>query len=222
MLGLAFLTGLFGSLHCVGMCGAIALTLPARSFLGNFLYNAGRVISYSLMGFLLGSFGKGLAIIGFQQGLAIVGGSMVILIAIFPKLLRFTWFNEGFTKLKQLFKPFYQRKNHFSLLMIGVLNGFLPCGLVYLAIMASVVLADAWQGMLYMFFFGLGTIPMMQSLALYKSLLSQHWRMRLFKWMPAFAVMIGILMILRGLNLGIPYVSPHFEKQNVMECHSTK
>lgn len=222
MLGLAFLTGLFGSLHCVGMCGAIALTLPSGSFLGNFLYNIGRVISYSFIGFLLGSFGKGLAIIGFQQGLAIVAGSIVILIVIFPQLARFAWLSEGFTRLKQLFKPFYRRKNHFSLLMIGVLNGFLPCGLVHLAVMASIVLADAWQGMIYMFFFGLGTIPMMQSLSIYKNLLSQQWRLKLFKFLPAFAIIVGVLMILRGLNLGIPYLSPHFEKESVVECHSTK
>ncbi len=222
MLSLAFLTGLFGSLHCVGMCGAIALTLPSRSFLGNFLYNTGRVISYSFIGFLLGSFGKGLSIIGFQQGLAIVAGSIVILIAIFPQLARFAWFNEGFTRLKQFFKPFYQRKNYFSLLMIGVLNGLLPCGLVYMAVMASLVLADAWQGMLYMFFFGLGTILMMQSLSVYKNLLSQQWRLKLFKFLPAFAVIVGVLMILRGLNLGIPYLSPHFEKESTVECHSTK
>lgn len=220
MFEIAFLTGLFGSLHCVGMCGAIALTLPARGFTENFFYNMGRVLTYAFMGLLMGFFGKGLSLMGFQQQIAIVVGVVIILFTLFPKLNRWQWFNQGFANLKALFKPFYQRKTRFALFMIGVLNGFLPCGLVYVALMGAIVTIDMWKGALYMLLFGMGTIPMMQSLTLYKTLLSQRWRVKLYRLVPFFAVFVGFLIILRGLNLGIPYLSPHFKETKTVECHS--
>lgn len=216
---LAFLTGLFGSMHCVGMCGAIALTLPSRTFFGNLLYNVGRIFSYTLIGFLFGSFGKGLNLIGVQQYISI-GLGIVIIVAVFiPYLFKFSFLDKSFTKFKQLFTPFFKRKNYFSLLMIGILNGFLPCGLIYLAIIGSVVMAEPLEGALYMFLFGVGTLPMMLSLTIYKNLLTVEWRRKIFKMMPMFAVMVGVLLIFRGLNLGIPYVSPYIEPASqTVEC----
>jgi uncharacterized protein len=216
---LAFLTGLFGSMHCVGMCGAIALTLPSRTFFGNLLYNVGRIFSYTLIGFLFGSFGKGLNLIGVQQYISIGLGIAIIVAVFIPYLFKFSFLDKLFTKFKQLFTPFFKRKNYFSLLMIGILNGFLPCGLIYLAIIGSVVMAEPLEGALYMFLFGVGTLPMMLSLTIYKNLLTVEWRRKIFKMMPMFAVMVGVLLIFRGLNLGIPYVSPYIEPASqTVEC----
>lgn len=208
---LAFLTGLFGSMHCVGMCGAIALTLPSRTFLGNLLYNVGRIFSYTFIGFLFGSFGKGLDLIGIQQYISIGLGVAIILAVFIPYVCKFSFLDKSFTKFKQLFTPFFKKKNHFSLLMIGILNGFLPCGLIYLAIIGSVVMAEPLEGALYMFLFGVGTLPMMLSLTIYKNLLTVEWRRKIFRMMPMFVVMVGVLLIFRGLNLGIPYLSPYIE-----------
>ncbi|KOY85987.1 hypothetical protein AD998_07370 [bacterium 336/3] len=219
MMWLAFLTGLFGSMHCVGMCGAIALTLPSRTFFGNLLYNVGRIFSYTLIGFLFGSFGKGLNLIGVQQYISIGLGIAIIVAVFIPYLFKFSVLDKSFTKFKQLFTPFFKRKNYFSLLMIGILNGFLPCGLIYLAIIGSVVMAEPLEGALYMFLFGVGTLPMMLSLTIYKNLLTAEWRRKIFKMMPMFAVMVGVLLIFRGLNLGIPYVSPYIEPASqTVEC----
>ncbi|MDX1904148.1 MAG: sulfite exporter TauE/SafE family protein [Thermonemataceae bacterium] len=217
---LAFLTGLFGSMHCVGMCGAIALSLPSRTFFGNFLYNVGRVLSYTFLGFLFGTFGKGLNLLGMQQILSIIFGIFIIIGAFLPQFQELPFLNFIFNKLKKAFTPFFKNKSYFSLWMIGILNGFLPCGLVYLAIIGSVVTAEASEGAMYMLFFGLGTIPMMQSLSIYKNLLTAEWRRKIFKFLPVFVFVTGLLLVFRGLNLGIPYISPLIEPaSNNVECH---
>jgi len=216
---LAFLTGLFGSMHCVGMCGAIALTLPSRTFLGNLLYNLGRIMTYSLLGFLFGTFGKGLSLMGIQQYVSVGLGVLIILAVFLPYVFKSFFLNKAFSKLKQQFTPFFKKKNYFSLWMIGILNGFLPCGLIYLAIIGSVVAAKPFEGALYMFLFGLGTLPMMLSLAIYKNLLTAEWRRKIFKLMPTFAVFMGVLLIVRGLGFGIPYLSPALEpRSQSVEC----
>lgn len=216
---LAFLTGLFGSMHCVGMCGAIALSLPARTFISNFLYNLGRIFTYTLLGAIFGTFGKGLELLGLQQSLSIFFGGLILLGVFVPKLSQIGLLNKAFFRLKQSFMPFFKKKSSWAMLMIGLLNGLLPCGLVYLAIIGSVVQAEATEGAMYMFFFGLGTLPMMQLLAIYKNLLGLTWRRRIFKMMPVFAFVLGLLLIFRGLNLGIPYISPYIEPTSgAVEC----
>ena len=216
---LAFLTGLFGSMHCVGMCGAIALSLPARTFGGNFLYNFGRIITYTLLGGIFGSFGKGLDLLGLQQILSVFLGGLIILGVFLPQFTQISLLNRIFFRLKQNFMPFFKKKSAWAILMIGLLNGLLPCALVYLAIIGSVVQAEAIEGAMYMFFFGLGTLPMMQLLAIYKNLLGANWRRRIFRMMPIFAFVLGLLLVFRGLNLGIPYISPYIEPAaGVVEC----
>ena len=216
---LAFLTGLFGSMHCVGMCGAIALSLPSHTFLGNFLYNLGRITTYTFLGLIFGFFGKGLDLLGWQQMLSIISGVIIILGVFLPQFTKIPLLNKLFFRLKQSFTPFFKNKSNFSVFAIGLLNGLLPCGLIYLAIIGSVVMASPQEGAIYMFFFGLGTLPMMQLLAVYKNLISATWRRKIFKTMPILAIFLGLLLIFRGLNLGIPYISPYIEPQSeVVEC----
>jgi sulfite exporter TauE/SafE len=144
---------------------------------------------------------------------------MIILAVLVPYLFKFSSLDRAFTKFKQAFIPFYKKKNYFSLLMIGILNGFLPCGLIYLAIIGSVVVAKPLEGALYMFLFGLGTLPMMLSLTIYKNILTTEWRRKIFRMMPAFVILVGILLIFKGLNLGIPYISPYIEPASqTVEC----
>lgn len=211
----AFLTGLFGSFHCAGMCGPVAFALPGSKekgvsfYFGRFLYNLGRMLSYALLGFISGSFGLGLKLAGIQQGLSISVGVIIIATLIYQKWLQR---GGGFSIFSLLSSQFIQKlfrsKSLFSLGLIGMLNGLLPCGFVYMAILGASVTQNSWDGAIFMALFGLGTFPMMFGVSIIGQFLSQKTRSTLVKWSPVFAFIIAILFIIRGLNLGIPYMSP--------------
>nr|WP_262896236.1 sulfite exporter TauE/SafE family protein [Robertkochia sediminum] len=216
----AVILGFFGSLHCLGMCGPIAFVLPldrgnpVKRFLQLMGYHLGRLTTYALIGLLFGSIGRGLFIAGMQQRLSLVLGVIMVLAAVVPYF--------GKTGAATLMRPFYtlvgQVKNALgerlkkrtagTLYTIGFLNGFLPCGLVYMALFGAVALGDVLSGGLYMALFGLGTIPLMSVAAYSGNVLSVKLRTQLSRLIPIFVILIGVLFILRGLGLGIPYVSP--------------
>ncbi|PCH49303.1 MAG: hypothetical protein COC22_06865 [Flavobacteriaceae bacterium] len=219
MLWTAFVLGLAGSFHCIGMCGPIAFVLPVdrssktKTFFQTFLYNIGRLISYSLIGLLFGFIGKGLYLAGFQQRLSVLMGVIMIVIIIIPISLfnRYNFSKPLYKIINQvkLKLGFYlSKKSNKALFLIGFFNGFLPCGLVYMALIGSISTGNSLQGALYMAIFGLGTIPMMSSAILLGNFISVSFRTKIQKAIPVFVVIIGILFILRGLGLGIPYISP--------------
>ena len=122
---------------------------------------------------------------------------------------------------KALYKAL-KKKTADTFLTIGFLNGFLPCGLVYMAVFASLAMQSAWQGSLYMALFGLGTIPLMTSAIYLGKFLNQTVKQRIQKAIPVFVIVIGLLFILRGLGLGIPYLSPAPITEiasSQIECH---
>lgn len=212
-----FTMGIVGSLHCVGMCGPIALGL-AGSFerkserLRNIvLYNTGRALSYSSMGIVLGLIGNRFALAGFQQTLSIVAGSLIIIMFLM---------HYSFKKNTILFKAWNLRiqkrlgellsrpKTIWYHLEVGIINAWLPCGLVYLALATALASANAWYGAIFMFLFGLGTTPLMASLMLAGNYFSISLRTKITRLIPVFILASASLLILRGMNLGIPYVSP--------------
>ena len=216
---IALSLGLLGSLHCAGMCGPIALALPlgrksiSGKVIGVILYSLGRIITYALLGLVFGLFGKGLALAGAQQWVSIGTGAVLVLSILLPNHLlqrfsvtapiaRFT------SQLKGQMLRFMDADRPQTLFGFGMLNGLLPCGLVYLAVMGSLASGTALNGAIFMALFGLGTAPMLMSIALAGQLLSQSIRMRFRKAVPVFVVLIGLLFIVRGLGLGIPYLSP--------------
>jgi len=217
----AFLTGLFGSFHCAGMCGPIAFALPGNKdqgflfYLGRLLYNFGRIQSYALLGLVSGAFGLGVKLAGVQQGLSISIGVLIILSVGYSYGFKK---GRGFTLFSLLSGKFiqklFQTKSVFAPYFIGVLNGFLPCGFVYIAILGATVTQNVWDGALFMACFGLGTLPMMYGVSVIGQFLSQKMRSNLVKLSPVFAILIALLFILRGLNLGIPYVSPKLVQPN--------
>lgn len=228
----AFMIGFLGSLHCVGMCGPIALALPLNrvsigsEVFGVLLYNSGRIITYGLIGLVFGLLGKNIAIFGIQQYFSIGLGVLIIASAILPysieRLFDITPFLTAFlSRVKQKLGFYLKRNSSKSLFGIGVLNGLLPCGLVYFAIIGAIASYEATQGALFMMVFGLGTLPMMLLTALSPGIIGVKWRNRVKKVLPFFAIIIGVLFILRGLNLGIPYVSPQLNQQSdqAVECH---
>lgn len=230
IIGPAFIMGLAGSLHCVGMCGPLALSLPVSHdnnlsrISGGVIYNSGRILSYTSMGLLFGSFGGLIIASKWQSGLSIALGIIILLYLLFPKRY-FHFSNAGslskpFMLLRQQLGKLFQSKKLSSLLSIGVLNGFLPCGLVYLALTSSIISASPANGGMFMLFFGLGTFPMMFATVLMGNYLNQSLRQKIHKVVPALLFFMAILLILRGMNLGIPFISPGFDthSNNAIEC----
>lgn len=219
MLWTAFLLGFLGSFHCLGMCGPIALAVAAKDnsvFLKNKLvYNFGRTITYSTLGALIGMLGFSLALAGVQQWISILMGAVILLMAFFYKKSERIITQSGFFgsvhRLKSNLGKYLIRGGTSAFFFSGLLNGLLPCGMVYLALIASLALQSPLSGALYMLFFGLGTIPMLLVVMLSGKLISIQWRNRFTKALPYFAMFIGVLFIVRGLGLGIHYVSPKLQ-----------
>lgn len=220
--GIAFLMGLTGSLHCAGMCGPIVLAIPFEKnkpqlkILAILLYQAGRIVMYSLMGLVLFSF-KQLFNPAIQQIVSILIGSLLLLFSILyliPKLaivsnIKFPWHQWV---LKQLGKVF-QAPSLGMISLAGLLNGLLPCGLVYMALSMSMIATTNYQMAFMMLSFGAGTLPMMMGIAFLKDKI--HWikNYKLQRLIPVFIVAYGLLFILRGANLGIPYISPKVQME---------
>ncbi|CAG2533762.1 MAG TPA: sulfite exporter TauE/SafE family protein [Maribacter sp.] len=234
MLLSALILGLMGSLHCVGMCGPIAFMLPVdrtnnyKKFGQIFIYHFGRLLAYGIIGLVFGLLGKGLSIFGIQQKLSIAIGIIMILIVLIP-YQTFNKYNlskpiyKVISKVKNQLGKELKKKSPDTFLTIGFLNGFLPCGLVYMALFGSIAMGDALQGSLYMMLFGVGTLPLMTAAIYFSNLLKGGIRQKVQKAIPVFVIIIGALFILRGLGLGIPYVSPAPVTQLVssaIECHN--
>lgn len=219
MLYSAFILGLLGSLHCVGMCGPIAFMLPvdrSNSFKKASqisIYHIGRLLAYSLIGLVFGLVGKSLYIFGIQQQLSIIIGILMILIVLIP-YKTFAKYNlskplhKVISKVKSNLGQALKKKTADTFLTIGFLNGFLPCGLVYMAVFGAVATGNLLQGSFYMVLFGIGTIPLMTSAIYLGKFLNQTIKQRIQKAIPVFVIVIGALFILRGLGLDIPYISP--------------
>ncbi|MGZ0017772.1 sulfite exporter TauE/SafE family protein [Yeosuana sp. AK3] len=233
MLFSALILGLLGSFHCVGMCGPIAFMLPIdrsntyKKVTQISLYHIGRLLSYSIIGLIFGLIGKGLNLFGFQQQLSIIIGITMIVIVLIP-YKTFNKYNASkpiykiVSKVKTALGSALKKKTSDTFLTIGFLNGFLPCGLVYMAVFGAIAGGNAVEGSLYMVFFGLGTIPLMTTAIYFSNFLKGTMRQKIQKAIPVFVFLIGALFILRGLGLGIPYISPAPISEMVtgaMNCH---
>ena len=224
----AFLIGLLGSAHCIGMCGPIALALPIPAdknrYVGIALYNSGRIITYTFLGFLFGSFGSLFLMAGLQQFLSILAGLTILVIVIVSLMKKsgsfyFSGFNRIVTPLKNAVRSYLKNYSLFSLFMIGILNGFLPCGLIYMAIIGAVATGDALSGATYMMLFGMGTSPAMFMISVVGNILSAKMRSGLTRSIPYVVGIIGVVLIVRGMNLGIPYLSPVISSEKIETSH---
>jgi sulfite exporter TauE/SafE len=230
----AFLIGLLGSMHCVGMCGPIALALPLGRFggtariVGNLLYQFGRVITYALLGSVIGLLVEGLSLAGFQQYLSIVAGVLMLVMAFWPgferNLEKWTSETSFMQVIRKNIRSAFQRKSFWNLLLIGILNGLLPCGLVYAGLFGALAMNTRMESTLFMVMFGLGTIPAMATIAFLGGSIGQKWRRKFRRTVPIVLGILGILFILRGAGLGIPYLSPPDQALIIQEeagehCH---
>lgn len=219
MLYTALIFGLISSLHCIGMCGPIAMMLPvdrnnqAKKATQIITYHLGRLTAYSIIGLIFGLLGKGFYLAGIQQQLSIFIGVLIISVIIIPDTV-FAKYNLSkpmyrfISKIKTKLGSQFKNRSYKSLFTIGLLNGFLPCGMVYTALFGAVAMQSAELGVLYMFLFGLGTIPMMSSVIYINSFLTATFRNKIQRIIPYVGIFIGILFVLRGLGMGIPYISP--------------
>lgn len=215
--GLTF--GFFGSFHCIGMCGPIALALPRNSshrtyfVVSRLIYNSGRVITYTILGTFVGLFSRMISIGGYQQVLSIIVGSLLLLSLVWNRLRRLLSRMESLpskliSKATARIKKLFNTGGPGSLFLIGLLNGLLPCGFVYMALATAVTFGAVEKSVLFMGAFGLGTIPALLGVSLAGGLMSVSFRRNLQKLSPYFITIVGIILILRGLNLGIPFLSP--------------
>ncbi len=221
----AIALGLLGSFHCIGMCGPIALALPVhhyssvKKYTGIFLYNAGRILIYTILGLLFGLLGQSFFIGGFQQVVSVTIGILLLLSVILPKFTSLssagtTFLHSFINAVKNSLGKLFNKKGLHFLFFIGILNGLLPCGLVYLGIAGAIASGNYLKGTEFMFYFGLGTAPIMFIVALLGQFVSLKHRNVIRKSMPVMVSIMAIMLVMRGLNLGIPYLSPKFKKQN--------
>lgn len=219
MLWTALIFGLLGSFHCVGMCGPIAFLLPldrkskSKRLLQLLSYHIGRLFTYGFIGFVFGLVGKGLNLFGIQQQLSIIIGiGMIVMIVIPYKIINRYNFSKpiykAVSKVKNAMGAALKKKNSGTFFTLGFLNGLLPCGLVYMAVFGALASGGAEYGALYMVFFGLGTIPLMTTAIYLGNFLKGKAKQHVLKVIPIFVIIIGMLFILRGMGLGIKYISP--------------
>lgn len=225
----AFTIGILGSFHCVGMCGPLALSLPlsnssiAAKFTGALLYNAGRIVTYASFGLLFGLIGQTAAMFNFQQWLSIAVGVIILGFIIIPKKYKIQYSASSnatrfFTGLRTQLGKLFTQKNNSSLFVIGLLNGLLPCGLVYMAVAGAIATGDVANSVLFMAAFGLGTLPIMWSIAFFGNYVGVSVRQKIRRAYPFMMALMACLLILRGMGLGIPYVSPELNTQKT-EVH---
>lgn len=222
---IAISLGFAGSLHCTGMCGSLMFyhfsSIHNHSYAIKFIiYHLMRLIAYALLGMMFGQIGFIGTLTGAQQIISILSGILLIYIAatyFFPTALKILPDINFYSIINELFN--FSSSSYYRYALSGFANGFLPCGFSFMAALFATTTYSMLHGMLFMVFFGLGTLPAL----IFVSLLSQQFQFKRWKYiMPTMALITGIFLIVRSMNLGIPYISPHYEikKQNVtIECH---
>ena len=232
IISMAFAMGLIGSFHCIGMCGPIAMALPmahrgnSSRLFGGVIYNLGRVVTYSFLGLALGFAGDFLISPKIQNIVSISFGALIVIYLLLPSktktALKISPNQALLVRLRKQIAKFLYIENNSSLFGIGMLNGLLPCGMIYLALTSSFLAGSAFKGSLFMFSFGLGTFPVMLAAVFFGSFVNQHIRSKLRRLVPVFLFFMAALLIVRGMNLGIPYLSPHLPAHaspEAMSCH---
>jgi len=225
----ALLLGLAGSLHCVGMCGPLLLALPLdaagkwqvmRKML---VYHAGRILTYAALGVLFGLMGKGLAIAGFQKILSIGAGVFMLGMAFmawrFEQLVTalpgFGAFTQG---VKTGIGNLMRKSPNGSTFSIGLLNGLLPCGMVYAALAGAIATTGGLEGGLFMAVFGIGTLPLLLMVSVLGRSFSVSFRQKIKFAQPVLLGLVGLLLLQRGLNLDLSLFESAVPKAGI-DCH---
>ena len=219
----ALLTGLAGSLHCIGMCGPLAMALPVGRFpsaqrgLVRGLYHTGRVLAYSLLGAGVGTVGQGLLLTDLQRPVTIGAGVWLLVWVIRAKALPGRFHTTALTRylLAPLTKLLRQPTlPHMAAL--GFLNGLLPCGSVYVALAGALATPSPLLGAAYMLTFGLGTLPAMIGLNMLITRFKPLTRHYLGRGLPVATVLVAIWLMVRGVGLPGHATS---QSEGIPVCH---
>ena len=223
--------GLISSLHCVGMCGPLSLALPiqylfkTKRIIAIFLYQLGRVITYALLGLVFGLAGRKVYLAGFQQWFSIGMGVLIILLSIqywiFRKRMQPNFLNNFYVAIQKLMGRILKIRGTVPFLFFGMANGLLPCGMVYIALAGALVTTEVQHSVLFMAMFGLGTMPAMMAISFFGQFFSLKIRNSFRKIVPVFISVMAVILILRGMNLGIPFISPILQSASsaTISCH---
>jgi len=209
--------GLAGSLHCIGMCGPLVLLFPLNvtsnmsGLINSLIYQLGRVFIYVLLGLLFGVVFQIIDLKYFERYFSIGIGLLFFVLWGSEFSMKTKSSQHSFqTIILNMFGKVMQRKSYFGMFLGGMMNGLLPCGLVYGALLAAFGTGTTQGSMIFMLGFGLATIPSMILLSFFKNTLTVNFRQKLRKLLPWWLFILGVWFLLRGLNLGIPFISPKF------------
>lgn len=228
-----FILGLTANFHCIGMCGPIALAVPVHRqnnvtiIFGALQYNIGRILSYSVLGSIVGIVGISIHTFGILQWLSVLSGLFLIIYAwrkYLSKLFRHHLPTLPIQKyLNFALGKIIKSKHPMKLSFLGMLNGLLPCGMVYAALLNALLTGEIVGSALAMVFFGIGTLPAMVGVIYMANKITPKLRAKFNKVVPYLISIVGLLIVLRGLNLGIPYISPVIKvEQNADNVASKK
>jgi sulfite exporter TauE/SafE len=227
----ALTLGFLGSFHCIVMCGPIALMLPSENFnrtqvfTGRLIYNAGRILTYVLLGILFGMIGFAVAFRGLQKQLSIASGILILTGIIFNSINK-NWLRNktGYmisSRIRKYLKKLFVRRNYKAMFFIGMLNGLLPCGFVYLAIAGAIAGGSIAGGMNYMLLFGLGTMPLMLFVSMLRKFSGVKIAALFSKIAIPVALALGVFLIYRGTVMLNNECAVH-SVTHVMSCPVTK
>lgn len=227
-----FTLGAAGSLHCIGMCGPLSLALPVHHFSKTgkmaalLLYQFGRILTYTVIGLFFGLAGRMIYVAGYQQLFSIIMGSLILLLALLYFLhkshFRVPFLNRFYQGVQQLIiRVLKSSTSLLSFLLLGMANGLLPCGMVYIALATSLSFSGLEESAGFMAAFGAGTLPAMMLVGYAGMMIRPELRSGFRKLVPVFITLMGVILILRGLNLGIPYLSPELPHSpgGSIDCH---
>ncbi|MBS1489581.1 MAG: sulfite exporter TauE/SafE family protein [Bacteroidetes bacterium] len=215
----AFIIGLAGSFHCIGMCSPLAMAVTHSSskiILNRLLYNSGRILTYGLLGALIAAIGFSFPLSGYQNLLSLALGVILIVLGFTHSIYtRIRFINSSLSRLtfilKKYFSVFLQKKKNGSVFLMGVINGLLPCGLSFLALTYCVILPSPQEGFLFMLVFGLGTLPAMLGFAAVFRWVATRFQLNSIRVANAFVVLSGCLLIVRVFLIHLPHAASFSE-----------
>jgi sulfite exporter TauE/SafE len=219
MIGIAFSFGLLSSLHCALMCAPLQAVVMGQWLnnkkKGNWIvYHAGRLSTYMFLGLFAALFGQSIGVAHWKGDFTIIAG-LVLLAGYFGfKILKWDRkFNQLLVPILRKLQPKAQgKKKSIWFYSSGALNGFLPCGMVYAALLPAAGAENLGMGLLNMLAFGIGTLPLLAGLNLFSNKIILSYGKYIPKLIPISVVLIAALLILRGMELNIPYLSPALPK----------
>jgi len=229
----AFLIGLAGSVHCVGMCGPLALAIPGASkdkgftfFLRTIAYQISRISGYGVLGLIVGFFSQGMQITGIQPYFSLLSGIILLFLGFFgiiPEVNAFSKYpiiQHFQVKINRIIGTVMTNEHFSTPFVLGFLNAMLPCGMIYIAMGTGLSSGNMSEAALYLISFGLGTLPLMFMMSLSGQFLSLQMRRSWQKTIPIIFMISGIILIYKGMNIDLPVDYNFWEWGLASQCET--